>query len=255
MPVRRLLATALLLLTAAALAWPLVAAAQTGPERLWEAYPLDPREAAPSACARAGAALPVAAPEDSGDDLSLPLFLAIAAGVVCLGALIGVAGVRAFRAREEPAGRPGLARRPSPEPRPEPAPAARGGRAPRATSATRDLARLAADYLDVVAAGSRRPVMDLAERRAWARAHPPGAGARPGLWAARRRGPRQAQAARSPTRPWGLSEPAPPVPRPPPASGRTGSPRPRGPRRPGRPRAGCRGSRAGRRSNGRGGGG
>lgn len=222
MPVRRLLATALLLLTAAALAWPLVAAAQTGPEELWEAYPLDPREAAPATPAPEPAEpTPVADPVDFGDDLSLPLFLAIGAGVVCLGALIGVAGVRAFRAREGPAAAHDPAPLAEPAPRSEPAPvpeppaASRRPRAPRDEGDARDLARLAADYLDVVAAGSRRPVMDLAERRAWSVEHTRRAlgraracGLLVGAGRGRPGGALSDEAVRL------LSEPAPPVPEP-----------------------------------------
>ncbi len=76
--------------------------------------------------------------------------------------------MRAFRAREGQAEAAGPAPVAAPAPRPEPArPAARRPRAPRDERDALDLARLAADYLDIVAAGSRRPVVDLAERRAW----------------------------------------------------------------------------------------
>jgi hypothetical protein len=159
-PVRRLIATASLLVAAAALAWPLGAAGQSGPEELWRAFPLDPR-AAPAEPAPQEP--PAAGPDDAGDglSLSLALILGIAAGALCLGAIAAPLVARQLRGRAGPP--------PAPEPQPEPAAPA----APRPPRAARDerealeLAGLAADYLAAVAAGSRRPVVDLAENRSW----------------------------------------------------------------------------------------
>jgi hypothetical protein len=164
-PVRRLLTTASLLLTAAVLAWPVGAVAQSGPQELWEAYPLDPRAESPSAPASGAPRGPAVAPGGSGDDLSLPLMLAIAAGGICLAALIALTAVPALRGR----GRSAPVAEPAALPAPAPDPAPRASRRPRPPRDERDaleLARLSADYLDVVASGSRRPVVDVAERRA-----------------------------------------------------------------------------------------
>jgi hypothetical protein len=157
-PVRRLFATATLLLATAALAWPLGAAGQSGPEELWRAFPLDP-PAAPEAPAPQEPS--AAAPDESGDGLSLALVLGIAAGVLCLGAIAAPLVARQLR------GRAGPPAAPAPQPEPAALAAPRPPRAPRDERDALELARLAADYLAAVAAGSRRPVVDVAEGRSW----------------------------------------------------------------------------------------
>lgn len=165
MPALRLTATAsiVMAIVLAAHAWPLVATAQdSGPGVLWEAFPLGPEVTAPATPAAPERADAPAASTDSSDGLVMTL--AIAAALVALAATAAVA----LMARRR--GRPGVpdapAARPSPPRAAEP-PAPAPARPTRARDGALDLARLAADYLEVVAAGSRRPVVDLAERRSW----------------------------------------------------------------------------------------
>ena len=160
MPVRRLATSAVLLLAAAALAWPLAAAGQSRPEELWRAFPLDPPAGNQLPAPREP---PAVAQDDGGDGLPPALVIGIATGAICLGAIAGALMARRRRGR---AGRPA-----APEPAQAPAPATPGAPPPpRAARDERDaleLARLAADYLTAVAAGSRRPVVEVAEGRSW----------------------------------------------------------------------------------------
>jgi hypothetical protein len=174
-------ASIVMVIVLTALAWPLVAAAQdsapqpqgSGPGALWEAYPLEPETTAPAtpAAPAAPAAVdppPAAAPADSDD--GLVMMLAFAVAFVALGAIAALAIIARRRGRSgvrvAPAAPP-----PAPEAPPPPLAPAPAAPAPRRASGARedalDLARLAADYLEVVAAGSRRPVVDLAALRSW----------------------------------------------------------------------------------------
>ncbi len=162
-PARRLITPALAILVGAALAWPLGAVAQSGPGELWEAFPLDPRAgepATPPAPAPAPEGAPPAAGSDGGGGI---LIVSGAAALVALGAVGAYALLarRQRRGRDDPAAdEPPRAAIALPAVTPSPP-------APRGAESDAELARLAADYLEVVGAGSRRPVVDVAERRAW----------------------------------------------------------------------------------------
>lgn len=173
-PTRR--GTALLLLVAT-LAAPAAAAGQGGgPGELWNAFPLDPVTTAPApqepvVPAQGQGAAPPAAPLSEPDDSSptTAIVVAIVGFILLAGACAALAVFRARKRRawryahgapddEEPP--PETAAEPEPPPEPEPEPP------PRPAPAVDDLAlaRLAADYLAIVAGGSRRPVVDLAAR-------------------------------------------------------------------------------------------
>jgi hypothetical protein len=176
-PARRLI-TATALVLAAALASPAAAAGQagSGPDELWRAYPLDPVTTAPGGAAESSppAATPedasVAAPASSGDEDRVWVLAIVVAvvGVVALVALTAVHRARGARRARTPV--PAAAAPPEPapppEPLPEPAPAP-PRRLPGPDQGVLDLARLSAEYLDAVASGSRRPVMDVAGRHGW----------------------------------------------------------------------------------------
>ena len=157
MPARRLIAATALVL-AAALASPAAGAAQggSGPGELWRAFPLDPVTTAPAAPAEP----PAASPAPSGGDQDLVPILAIVVAVLGMAALVAVAaGRRARGARTRlppavapPAGAPPAVAPPAPPP-------------PRRDAL--DLARLSAEYLEVVGSGSRRPVVEVADRHGW----------------------------------------------------------------------------------------
>jgi hypothetical protein len=160
---------AALLLLVATLAAPAAAAGQGGgPGELWDAYPLDPVTTAPApqgpvVPAQGQGAAPPAAPLSEPDD-SIPttaIVVAIAGFILLVGAWAALAVSRARERRtwryahgapdhSEPP--PETAAEPEPSPRPAPAVDDLG------------LARLAAEYLAIVAGGSRRPVVDLAAR-------------------------------------------------------------------------------------------
>jgi hypothetical protein len=175
-PARRLI-TATALVLAAALASPAAAAGQagSGPDELWRAYPLDPVTTAPGGPAESSppAETPedasVAAPASSGDEDRVWV-LAIVVAVVGIVALVALTAVhRARRARRARTPVPAAAAPPEPapppEPLPEPAPAP--PRLPGPDQGVLGLARLSAKYLDAVASGSRRPVVDVAGRHGW----------------------------------------------------------------------------------------
>ncbi len=174
MPARRLITAAALVL-AAALASPATGAAQggAGPGELWEAFPLDPATTAPAApaeasppAAQAPAEPSAASPAPSGGDEDLAKILLIVVAVLVMAALVAIAATR--RARGARAGTfvaPAPAEPPALPPPAAPPPAARP--APGPEPAALALARLSAEYLEVVASGSRRPVVDVADRRGW----------------------------------------------------------------------------------------
>jgi hypothetical protein len=160
---------AALLLLVATLAAPAAAAGQGGgPGELWKAYPLDPVTTAPApqepvVPAQGQGAAPPAAPLSEPDD-SIPttaIVVAIAAFVLLAGACAALAVSRARERRTWTYAHAGPDHaEPPPETAAEPEPP------PRPAPAVDDLAlaRLAADYLAIVAGGSRRPVVDLAAR-------------------------------------------------------------------------------------------
>jgi hypothetical protein len=160
---------AALLLLVATLAAPAAAAGQgAGPGELWDAYPLDPVTTAPApqepvVPAQGQGAAPPAAPLSEPDD-SIPttaIVVAIAAFVLLVGACAALAVSRARERRTWTYAHAGPDHaEPPPETAAEPEPP------PRPAPAVDDLAlaRLAADYLAIVAGGSRRPVVDLAAR-------------------------------------------------------------------------------------------
>ena len=152
MPARRLIAATALVL-AAALASPAAGAAQggSGPGELWKAFPLDPVTTAPAAPAEP----PAASPAPSGGDQDLVPILAIVVAVLGMAALVAVAAGR--RARGARTSLPPAVAPPAVAP-PAPPPPGRDAL---------DLARLSAEYLEVVGSGSRRPVVEVADRHGW----------------------------------------------------------------------------------------
>jgi hypothetical protein len=162
---------AALLLLAATLAAPAAAAGQgSGPGVLWDAYPLDPVTTAPAPqgpvapAAGRGAAPPETPLSEPGDGIpTTAIVVAVASFILLAGACAALAVARVRSRRTW--GRYATAAPAHAEPPPEtPAEAA----PPRPAAAVDDLAlaRLAADYLAIVAGGSRRPVVDLAARHA-----------------------------------------------------------------------------------------
>ena len=166
--------TALLLLVAT-LAAPAAAAGQGGgPSELWKAYPLDPVTTAPAPqepvvpAQGQGAAPPAAPLADSGDSSPTTAIVVVIVGFILLAG--ACAALAVYRARKRRAWRdahdaPGY-EEPPPDPAAEPEPPPKPEPPPRPAPAVDDLAlaRLAADYLAIVAGGSRRPVVDLAAR-------------------------------------------------------------------------------------------
>ena len=231
MPVRRLLATALLLLTAALAA---LGAAADRPRRALGGLPARSPRAAPSAPAPEPAQPLRSRPRRTPATICRSRCSSPSSRGWCASARSSGWRVRAFRAREGRLRRSARARRAGPIPEPAPSPSRRrrrrGGRAARATARRARPRRLAADYLDVVAAGGRRPVMDLAGAARLGVEHAAGRWGAPGpvgcssarAAAGQRRALRRGRGL--------LSEPAPPVQATTGQHWADGSPRPRGPR-------------------------
>ena len=187
-----------------------------------------PRGRAVHACARAGAALRPPPRRTPATVCRSRCSSPSSRGWGCLGTLIGIA-MRPFRARE-----PAAAVEPAPPPQAGAHP--RAGAPPRAGAgpaaavarpaqrARRARPRPPRGRLPRRGGGRQPAARDGPGRAARWSEHSAGRWGAPGLWATRRRGARQARRrALRRGRDRLRSEPAPPVPEPPPASGQTGS--------------------------------